>query len=248
MNDGLKGEENTALTFSARCPSQKVSKPAPNMGLGAIGIKTFHTSVRPVRSWLLPIALAAAPCPPSSSVSPPQSNMVTRRTCTAAGRCLNKGRAVATIKPSPRTKHAPDVAEWAIFKTHIPKQRSVHWARRCLERLGCVLSRTSLSTCQAVPKARTNAMAPSSFLLVVTPVFICKPETSYPRPKFGKYLIKRIELGNRTKPTREKSRLSAATGWISISGIKTIIRSPKDLIHRFRPHALKSDHRTLMRQ
>src|SRR5215469_2852137 len=59
-------------TAPARGPAQKVSKPAPPIAFGTIGITISQICVRPLRSGSLPRALAASPSPPSSTVRPPE--------------------------------------------------------------------------------------------------------------------------------------------------------------------------------
>src|SRR5271154_3360783 len=151
----------------------------------------------------------------------------------ARGRRLIAGRLLATTSTEPTAKLALDVAELAITSSATPQASSANWATSWRLLLGCPLERNSARTFHSAPREMMSVMTPRLFLLVVTPVFHGVPnQASYPRPKSGKYLIKRIDAGNKMKPTRARTLLSAPIGLASVAIISTMTKSPMAFIQR----------------
>src|SRR5579872_6166159 len=100
------------------------------------------------------------------------------------------------MKPDPITKQTREVAESVIFKRTRPNARRTPCAHRWRFRSGVALDLHKVTVFQNVPRETTSRTTPSTFLLVVTPVFISIPSGEYPRPRSGKYLIKSKESGN----------------------------------------------------
>src|SRR5712664_348734 len=150
-------------------PIQKLSKPAPNQGLGFIAITTGQISVRPVSVGSFPIVetIPTAGFIIEKYKARKISDPATR--CTIAGFRASAHRLVRTIRVLPRKKHAVDVTELAVHKHHIPIATRDPCAISRLVLPSRSPSRNIVRKRHTAASPRTMPINPNIFLFVVRP-------------------------------------------------------------------------------
>src|SRR5262249_326470 len=131
--------------WSRRFPSQKLSYPAPKRGFTANFRTILQISVRPVRLEFLPSASKAPPPTPRNKPGKHTETMLATVASRTTGLRTYGLKLVATINPLARKKHAKEVFEFTIQRSHVAITNWVDWATSLLVRnLAARLGRASM--------------------------------------------------------------------------------------------------------
>src|SRR5215472_15030062 len=159
----------------SREPSQKLSKPVPTNELAESFRSRGHISVRSVRVGLLPITSRTLGLAPKKRTATHASNISAITKCRPAGLLVFERRLSQSSKAAPITKQTHDVIESAMQSNHrmIAMRHpfaASNRARPRSRRIGYKVRRV-----QRVASPDSRQMAPSEFLLVVTPITCSSP-------------------------------------------------------------------------